>query len=349
MWTRAWRVWAGALTLTAALAVGACGDDESDGGSAGGTPKAGSVTEKTRGGPDKLALTAEEAGRLKSAGSDTLVGIVSPISIEYLASVVDGAKAEASRLGVKTEVFDYQFDAARGVTGIETLTGKGAKYIIVVMTDPPAMMGAVKAAQAQGVTVIQFAGRQVEEAGGPRGVSVSIDDAQLGTVAGQVAAKVAKPFGRIKVATLDFPDQPNVIIRADNMEKELKAGAPGVDLVGRYPGATQEKGLTSMESALQKDPDIRGVISINDAGAYGAVQALERAGVKPNEGFVIGVDAEKKARKLIGDDTLFKASVDTQPALTGKLAVDVAGALLAGKDVPQYVPVPVEPVTAAGS
>lgn len=295
------------------------------------------------GATDALTLTPEQVTAASKAGAGQTIGIVAPLSAEYLSNVVDGAKEAAGPLGLKTQVVDYDFDATKGVSGIESLVSQGVKYMVVVLTDPPAMIGAVKAAQAAGVTVVQFAGAQVADEAG--GYSVAIDDKDLGTAAGEAAAALAKDRGAVQIALLDFPSQPNVVIRADAMEAAIQAGAPEAKIVARQTGGTQQAGLTASEALLQKYPKLGGIVSVNDAGAYGAVQAFEGAKRGADSAFVVGCDAESKARQEIASGGIFKATVDTQPKLTGQAAVDVIGKLLAGQDVAQYTTVPVKTVT----
>lgn len=344
--------WATAAVVVATVAgLAACSSD-----APGGAAPAASGASATAGGGgagkqltgqtgtvDALTLSTSDLAAAKTAGQGQIIGILAPLSAEYLSNVVNGAKEAADSLGLKTQVVDYQFDAAKGVSGIESLTSQGVKYIVAVLTDPPAMIGAVKAAHAQGVTVVQFAGAQVAQEAG--GFSVAINDKDLGTAAGEAAAQIAKARGAVQIAILDFPSQPNVVIRADAMQAAIKAGAPQAQIVARVPGGTQDIGLSASESLLQKFPNLGGVVSVNDAGAYGAVQAFQAAKKTAANAFVVGCDAESKARQEIATGGIFKATVDTQPALTGKAAVEVIGKLLAGQSVAQYTTVPVKAVT----
>lgn len=312
-------------------------------GASSGAAGLGSMSKGAHGTVTELTLSPAEATAATAAGKGAAIGVVAPLSAEYLADVAAGAKAAAAQFGMKTQVADYQFDAAKGVTAIENFVSQGVKYLIVVLTDPVAMIGAVKAAVAAGLTVVQFAGQQVADEAG--GYSVSISDAQLGVAEGQVAAAIAKPLGKIQVAILDFPSQPNVIVRANNLESTLKKLAPQVEVVARVPGGTEDLGLSASESLLQKYPKLRGICSINDAAAYGAVQAFQSSGRTGATAFVTGTDAEAKAKQLIAAGGIFKATVDTQPYLTGQAAAEVIGQLLAGKTVAQYTTVPVKAVT----
>lgn len=303
----------------------------------------GSATAMTTGSVADLTLSAADFGTAKQKAAGLTIGILAPLSSEYFSNVVSGAKQEAAMLGATTTVVDYNFDAAKAVSGMENLVSQGAKYIVAVLTDPPAMIGAVKAAEAAGVTVIQFAGDQVAQQS--KGYSVAIDDKDLGTAAGEAAAAVAKTRGAVQIAILDYPSQPNVVIRADAMVAAIKAGAPQAQIVGRVTGGTEDAGLTGSESLLQKYPNLGGIVSVNDAGGYGALQAFATAGKTGGNAFVVGCDAESKARSLIKAGGIYKATVDTQPGLTGHAAVDLIGQLLVGKTPAKMTTVPVKTIT----
>ena len=69
-----------------------------------------------------------------------------------------------------------------------------------------------------------------------------------------------------------------------------------------------------MENALQAVPDVNVVVSINDAGAYGALQALEAAGKGPEDVIVVGIDAEEQALQYLEEGYFFRGTVSTAPA-----------------------------------
>jgi len=177
--------------------------------------------------------------------------------------------------------------------------------------DPKVVSQAMKQAADKGVWFVQFAGCEP----GLRGIGISIDDADLGRAAGKFAANLINRdmSGSAKVVILDYPDLPNTVARADAIESTLKELAPGAVIVGRFMGGTREKGLASLEAALQANPDINVVVSINDAGAYGAMMALKAAGKDPAKTAVIGIDAEKEALKLVKEGGMYRAPWTPSP------------------------------------
>jgi len=96
---------------------------------------------------------------------------------------------------------------------------------------------------------------------------------------------------------------------------------------------------------LQAHPEIDVVVSINDAGAYGAIKALEAAGKDPQQTIVVGIDAEAQAKDLIEQGRFFRGTVDTSPTQTGEMVLEAAVKLLAGSSAPKNVRVPVTKIT----
>jgi ribose transport system substrate-binding protein len=295
---------------------------------------------------DDLVPTQAEVDASKAVlGLQGIVGIIAcNLSSEYHATVPKAAQERAAQLGLHVEVFDSETKADRQIAAIENFVSKGARAIILCVIDPKVVEAAVQEAAAQGVFVLQYAGRDLAV----NGIGISIEDADLGCAAGEIAAAliVKEKNGQANVAILHYPDLPNVVVRADAIERCLKQKAPGVTIVGRYLGGTPENGLRSMETALQAHPDIDVVVSINDAGAYGAVNALEAAGKDPKATIVVGIDAEAQAKDLIKQGKFFRGTVDTSPAKTGEMIINAVVKLLSGSTVPKAIRVPVTQITA---
>ena len=287
---------------------------------------------------------AEIAAAQTALGAKGFIGIVAcNLSSEYHATVPKAAQALADKLGLRIEVFDSESLADRQIAAIENFVSKGARAIAICAIDPKVVEKAVKEAASQGVYMLQYAGRDLAV----NGIGISIEDADLGCAAGQIAgdAIVKEKGGQAVVAVLDFPSLPNVVERANQIEVCLKQTAPNAKIVGRYLGGTPENGLASLENALQAHPDIDTVVSINDAGAFGAIQALEAAGKDRQTTIVVGIDADAQAKDLIKQGKFYRGTVDTSPGLTGEMVVNAAIKLLAGSTAPKNVRVPVTKIT----
>jgi len=273
---------------------------------------------------DLVPSDAEIGAAVSALGEDGFVGIIAcTFGSEWHFTAADSARARLEELGVRVEVFDSEVDVEKQISGIENFVSSGADVIIICLFDPPSVQSALEEAAEAGVQIVQYAGRQLAEIGG---VTITAEDRDMGLAAGEYAGQLINDEmgGEANVAILDYPDVANVVVRAEAIAEALGEVAPNAVIVGNYLGGTTEFGLTSMETALQEHPEINVVVSINDAGAYGAMQALE----------------------LIAGETMYRGTVDTAPARYGEMAANAAIKLLAGGTLPQNVAVPVALVTA---
>lgn len=297
---------------------------------------------------EDLVPTQSEINIAKSRlGQDNFIGIVTcTMNTEYHATVANSAKARADSLGLKTAVFDSEVQAEKQVAAIRNFVAKGVKVIILCALDPKIVEPAVREAEAAGVFFVLVSGADLPIHGisiGGEAASNTVLGCAAGEIAGDLIAK--EKNGQAKVAILDYPDLPEIVVRADSIEKCMQAKAPGASVVGRFLGGTTENGLKSMAAALEQHPDIEVVVSINDAGAYGALTALQAAGKDPASTIIVGIDAEAKAKDLIKAGSYYRGTVDTSPATAGEIVLNAAVKLLAGATVPQNIRMPVTKVT----
>ncbi|MCL4295119.1 MAG: sugar ABC transporter substrate-binding protein [Anaerolineae bacterium] len=280
-------------------------------------------------------------------GQHGFIGIVTcTMNTEYHATVANSARARADALGLKAALFDSDVQAEQQASAIKNFTAKGAKVIVLCALDPQVVEPAVKEAEAAGVLFVQVSGADLPV----KGISIGGEadsNADLGCAAGEIAGDLiaTEKAGRATVAILDYPDLPEIIIRADNIEKCMLAKAPQATVVGRFLGGTTENGLKSMITALEQHPAIDVVVSINDAGAYGALTALQAANKDPQTTMIVGIDAEARAKDLIKAGTYYRGTVDTSPAKAGEIVINAAVKLLASATVPQTIRIPVTKVT----
>ncbi|HVN55899.1 MAG TPA: sugar ABC transporter substrate-binding protein [Anaerolineaceae bacterium] len=299
---------------------------------------------------DKLGTAADlvptdaEVAAAKAALSSGKIGLIPcTMGSEYHSTVANSAVARAKELGITAEIFDPQAKAEQQISAIENFVSAGAKVIVICVVDPNVVKSAIQAAADAGVFIVQTSGRE----SAINGIGISIEDADLGCANGELAADaINKQFGgKATVAILDYPDLPNVVIRADNIEKCLKKNAPDAVIVGRFKGGTTDFGQTSMENALQAHPEIDVVASINDAGAYGAMTALQAAKKDPAKTVIVGIDAEAHAKDLIKAGGMYYGTIDTNPAATGTMAINAAVKLLAGATLEKNIKVDVVKIT----
>ena len=113
------------------------------------------------------------------------------------------------------------------------------------------------------------------------------------------------------------------------------------DVIGDFPDMelvavqtanwSQTEAFEVMETIIQGNPDIKGVISGNDTMALGAIAALEAAGM--NDVFVVGLDGSPDAVASIDQGGL-DATVLQPLAVFSSLAVDQASTYIQSGELP---------------
>lgn len=289
----------------------------------------------------EIPLTPEQEALHKATSAGKLVGIVATtMETEYHKNLNEAAKARAEALGYTAEICDSQVDRAKALQCFEGFISKQATAIITT-GDAETLGAAVKQATDAGIVVVQVTGLSLGDYGA---ITVSVDNVTIGYEEGKAAGEFAAktwPNEAVEAIILDFPEFASLVERADAIERGMLEANPQINVVGRFLGGLPENGVTSVETALQRFPNLRLVTGINDGGNLGGYQALVAAGKKPGEVAVFGIDCDPKAVELIDQGTMYEGCVDTNPKATGELAVNAFARLLAGADVPGTIEVPV--------
>lgn len=218
-----------------------------------------------------------------------------------------GAEAKAKELGYETLVLVHDDDANKQSQLIDTAIGRGAKAIILDNAGSEASIAAVQKAKDAGVPSFLI-DREINATGVAVSqiVSNNYQGAQLG----------AEEFVKLMGESGNY-------VELLGREADLNAGIRSKgyhDVIDEYPEMkmvaqqsanwSQTEGYSKMETILQANPDIKGVISGNDTMAMGAIAALHAAGRK--DVIVVGFDGSNDVRDSIKSGGI-KATV-LQPA-----------------------------------
>lgn len=198
-------------------------------------------------------------------------------------------------------------DANKQSQLIDTAIGRGAKAIILDNAGSEASIAAVQKAKDAGVPSFLI-DREINATGVAVSqiVSNNYQGAQLG----------AEEFVKLMGESGNY-------VELLGREADLNAGIRSKgyhDVIDEYPEMkmvaqqsanwSQTEGYSKMETILQANPDIKGVISGNDTMAMGAIAALQAAGRK--DVIVVGFDGSNDVRDSIKSGGI-KATV-LQPA-----------------------------------
>jgi serine/threonine protein kinase/DNA-binding LacI/PurR family transcriptional regulator len=297
-----------------------------------------------KGTPDDLKLADSEILAARKSLDGSFIGMMACLlTTDYHASLARSVRARAQALNLPVHIEDANNKNFEQPAIINRMVAQGAKAIIVCELDSEAIAPALQAAQEAGVKIVRLSDI-VSDKGT---VTITLSNENMGRAVGLYTGDLINKEmnGQANVAVLDYPPVPAVVQRADAMVAALHEIAPDAKIVGHWQGGLTSDGEKSMTEALQLFPEINVIMSINDAGAYGAVNALIKAGKKPGDVAIISVDAEPEARRMINAGQFFRASVDSGAVASGEYAVDALVKLLAGVPVPRQIFLPGTVVT----
>lgn len=241
----------------------------------------------------------------------------------FFKAEADGAAAKAAELGYEVMVLVHDDDANKQNELFDSAIAAGVKAIILDNAGADASVAAVQKAKDAGIPSFLI-DREITATGVAVSqiVSNNYQGAQLG----------AEEFVRLMGEAGEYAE-------LIGKESDTNAGIRSKgyhDVIDQYPDLkivasqtanwSQTEAYTVMESMLQANPGIKGVISGNDTMAMGAYAALEAAG--RTDVIVVGFDGSNDVR-----DSILKGGIKAtvlQPAYAqAQIAVEQADTFIA--------------------
>ncbi|GAA4228530.1 D-ribose ABC transporter substrate-binding protein [Sagittula sp. NFXS13] len=235
----------------------------------------------------KRALLAAVATLPLMAGSAWADGLISIIVNDpanpYWFTEGEVAKATAEELGYEANVAAHKGDTNAESTLVDTAITNQAKAIILDPANADGSVGAVKKAVEAGIPVF-IVNAEINESGLAKAqlVSNNAQGAALGAMAWVDAIGGEGSF----VELFGAPSDNNAQTRSNGFETVLSQYPDLEKKAQEVANWDRTQGYTKMQSMLQANPDIKGVISGNDEMALGAIAALKEAGKM--DGMVVG-------------------------------------------------------------
>ncbi len=244
----------------------------------------------------------------------------------------------ARKQGLNYKVYDGKADPYVQVTQFDRARADGATAMVVCPLDIKLLSDSLEAARAANIPIV-FQATDVSNHGG---VMVGSDNYLLGLAPGEFAGKLVRDEmdGQAQVIILDYSSRDDLVIRANGLEDGLKKFAPNAKVVGRYTGGTREIGKASVIKLLNEGVKFNFILSINDAGSFGAIDAMVEAGIKPDEVTIVSVDAEPLAQDYIRKGYFMRGSVGSSSTQMSEGIIDATIQLLAGSEIAETILVP---------
>jgi erythritol transport system substrate-binding protein len=266
---------------------------------------------------------SKEKSSSASSGSGKAGGLIAiitpPVENPFFKAEADAAAAKAKALGYKTSVASHDDDPNKQSELIDAAISRKAKAIILDNAGADATIGPVRKAKAAGIPVFLI-DREINATGIATAqiVSNNSQGAQLG------AQEFVKALG-----------EKGKYVELVGKESDTNAGVRSkgyTDVLSQYPGLKrvarqsanwdQQEAFNKMETILQRNRNIDGVIAGNDTMALGVVAALKSAGLTKKVK-VVGFDGSPDVISAIKKDQV-QATVLQPAALIAEMAVQQA-------------------------
>jgi len=185
------------------------------------------------------------------------------------------AAAKAEELGYKTIKLVHNDDANKQMELFETVIAQGVSAIILDNAGADATVAAIQKAKDAGIGCF-LVDREITK----EGVAVSqiiSNNYQGATILAEYFVELMNEEGKFVELTGKDTDT-NAHVRSQGYHDVLDQ-IPGMEIVAQQTANwSQTEGYSVMETLLQQNPDIKGVICGNDTMALGAQAALLTAG-----------------------------------------------------------------------
>ncbi|KAF0190476.1 MAG: sugar ABC transporter substrate-binding protein, partial [Bacteroidetes bacterium] len=212
----------------------------------------------------------------------------------FFGSMQEIAAAKAEELGYKTLKLVHNDDANKQMELFETCIAQKAVAIILDNAGADATVAAVQKAKDAGIPSF-LVDREITQ----EGVAVSqivSNNYQGATILAEEFARLMGEEGQYIELTGRDTDT-NAHVRSQGYHDVLDA-LPGMEMVAQQTANwSQTEAFDVMESLLQANPDVKGVICGNDTMALGVQAALDAAGM--SDVFVVGFDGSDDVNESI--------------------------------------------------
>jgi ABC-type sugar transport system substrate-binding protein len=309
--------------------------------------------------PRVATILAGQYGTIDSvAPTDTEIGIAHDQLgqtgfIAYVACTLNdntqarrGVEMEelANQYGFGYRVYDSDSDVYTQIAAVDRARLEGAKAFILCPLSEDALAETVGSLQAANIPIVF-----VTLVDDPYGIKLDSDNANVGQRMGEYAGQIIRDkwAGSANVLMLGFLGFSASDTRMTAVEAVVRQIAPQAAFLPRAQGYTRDESYEAVRQILQQGIEINVIISMNDAGTMGAVDALQEAGIDPNAVDIVSANAESPVLDLIREGLYIRGSLSIHREQLSLLAMYGIIKQLAGSTTPElYTYPPGEMVTA---
>jgi ribose transport system substrate-binding protein len=305
-----YRVLTATIGAVLVLALGACGDDDDDGGGGGG---------------DQVKVGC------------VLKSLESP----FWLAAQDGCELAAETAGAEL-VFgagETEADIAGEISKVEDAMAQGVQALVVAPSAPDQLQPVLERAAEEVPVLLLDTDIPAMDS---KTSYVGTDNVKAGALGAQYILDNGGE-GKFGIVTGD-PGITSVEDRIKGARQVWEGSAIELVQVVNARGCTRDAGVTVTEDLLTANPDLAGIFYVCDQPMLGGVEAIKQAGMKPEDLFIMGFDAEPEAVELV-EQGVIDGDVAQFPGKMGELGIENAIKAIDGEEVPKFIDSGAEVVT----
>ncbi len=287
-----------------------------------------------------VEVVNESKALVGGSGSRLFVSSFMTMHDPFFVELSEGIKRTVEAHGDKLLFVDGQHSREKQEQGvIDALQQNPAAILLVPATDLGSIDGILAAAKAKGVPVI-LVDTDIDAPAGLVACKVLTDNLGAGRMA---CDELARANPNAKIGVLTFSLSKVCVDRVKGFIEEM-AKYPGMTIVDTKEGHANKEGVRGViREFLSGHPEMDAIFAINDVSAIEALDGIDAAG-RGGRFTVLGVAGSREGVAAIEAGRMH-SSCAQMPLEIGRVAVENAYGLLAGKSVEKEVRVPVKLVT----
>ena len=279
-----------------------------------------------------LSLFGTAIPALAAAKQYTVAFLVKDAVTPYWRHMLDGAKKEASKQGVK--IIEYaplqMQNFEEQVRQVEDAIQKKVDAMVLAPINSQGIIPVVEKANAARIPVVTVNTRSF---GGKIVTFVGVEHYEGAKKLGEYMMKKVGGKGNVLLIEGNPAAQPSQ--ERVRGFKEAIAANPGAKILAQQPAMfRRDLAMNVMENLLQSHPKVDMVIALNDEMALGSIKALEQAGRKGV--LVSGFDGAPEGLEAILAKRMV-ASLDQDPHGQGELSIRACVDAINSKQVPDWI------------
>jgi ABC-type sugar transport system substrate-binding protein len=240
----------------------------------------------------------------------------------------------AATYGLAYHAYDSAGDAYRQLAVIEQARMDGAKAFILCPLETDGLNPILETLHESNIPVVFIT---LFESG--HGLMLDSGNYEIGLKMGRYIGELLRDEhdGTGNVLILNYPGFEASGLRTEGIRAGVTEVAPEAAFVGERLGFTREWAYSAVHDALDEGLTFDVIATIDDAGAFGAIDALQEAGIAPDEVSIVSANGEPLALEYVRDGAYLRGTVAIDRTEGSTIAFDAIVRMLAGATLPETI------------